>query len=1625
MRACLIICFFFLSNLMQGQSLLPIHLKSGSFKPVNINKLSLPQDFIGEKYLILQFSLLPNVDLFFMKTGIKLLDYLPENSFYAEVPEKYNWQELPAEVQGVLKITASIKIDPISWQNKSVPVIKLVYFKTANLANILDKITRLGYSITDSFPQFQTIYIKSKQVNTPLLDIKEIYYLEPAYQKLNAFNLVERNNHRANVIGDNNRPGKGLTGMGIGIGEWDGSDVGDHEDYNSRVLFKKKKNSLIQHATHVCGTMAGAGNIDPLAKGMAPKALIYSWDFYDNITAEMDTNCGKFGYTLTQNSYAYDLVDDPCSLRGNYDLTSRELDLMLDNYPNLLHVFAAGNFRRDNCKPNGFKTVSSGFQCAKNNIAVAAITNLDGDAGFSSCGPTRDGRIKPEVSAVGVSVYSTIYNNSYQGGWSGTSMACPGASGTTALIYEYYKQKIGALPDAHLAKNIMANSADDIGNAGPDFRHGFGRINGQRAIRILDSNWIITDSVKHHFIDSSAIKIPNGIFKVKVMLCWNDKAAAATAKSSLINDLDLWVKDSAGNLYKPWVLDTLNCNNTAVRGRDSLNNIEQVTIDNPSGGRLVIYVKGTRVTTSFQNYSITWDLVKTGVTITYPNGLEKIEPPSSSGNAQTIRWDTYNLTGNAKLEFSTDSGKIWQTLSASVPVTQKYFIWSNAADTLNTSKALIKLTMGVFKDQSDTLFSIFKSPSTFAGVVCDSQVHIRWSRQKNAVAYKLWQIIGGDMQPIYQGSDTFFTVTKLNNGKAYWFSLSSISNKSAESQRLYAKSFTPLASIKPPKIIIDLSDTAGCVNKTLVLKSTFTGTATINTAWQRSMDAGNSWSTLTGRISDTLILTSPSFIQNAWKYRRVHSNACLGMVYTTEAKVEIDTSVPFFIIPKDTIGCMDANFSLKLQNLKSVSKPFVSWIKNFNVNMDPSIYYKRGEETFLNFKHLTKDENRMIAVTATNGCGFAIDFNNFIGTELEVKEKLSIDWRDFDTICLGKVYALKPKVTGGRADWFQHKWSGEGVSSTKDWIFVQPDSSTRYYYKLNDKGCSVDSISDSLDLVVRPKLELLASNDTIICAGTSVNLYAQAKGGNGRYKFIWSHGLSDLSKHTVFPTKTTVYYVSLDDSCSTFKPLDSIVVSVLPALSLSLIRYIDTICVGQSAVISTKALGGKILQYAFLWNTNQTDSILSVKPSKTRFYVVNFNDACTNQAIVDSIKINVREPLSLKILAPDTVCFNQNFTMNSLISGGQSQSRELFWSRQGKLGFSNKDSLYSGAWILAKLSDNCTSMPANDSIWVDVWSRPRIIAAIDTTLCYGQDFIFSFKQTGGKNGTVKSWWEFNKALLSNPISLDPITSGLFKYIAVAKDGCGFKISDTTTIKVLDKLSIQASRFQKCSWQTISPTFTTFGGLKASTRILWENGSSSLTRTFSEKETKIYTITIEDECSDSAMYSIPVIVDTFGINKFAISSIIDKTVLIKASKAWQSANWIFGDNTMQLTQDTLLQKEYQSYAEYKICRVETDNIGCTDTICKMVDIIDVTKTDNFSITLSPNPGNGIFTLRFNQIPGDLKVELINAVGQKIWEQTSINYQGITFSLNPGSLSSGIYLVRTSVNGEILVNKWIVR
>jgi subtilisin family serine protease len=114
------------------------------------------------------------------------------------------------------------------------------------------------------------------------------------------------------------------------------------------------------------------------------------------------------------------------------------MDNLINSKFSLMSVFSSGNSGGTNCGVNSsFYQIAGGYKASKNCLAIGNLQNNDQIASSSSRGPAEDGRIKPDICAVGSSVYSTQPGNTYAS-FSGTSMACPGVSGTLADLWQAY-----------------------------------------------------------------------------------------------------------------------------------------------------------------------------------------------------------------------------------------------------------------------------------------------------------------------------------------------------------------------------------------------------------------------------------------------------------------------------------------------------------------------------------------------------------------------------------------------------------------------------------------------------------------------------------------------------------------------------------------------------------------------------------------------------------------------------------------------------------------------------------------------------------------------------------------------------------------------------------------------------------------------------------------------------------------------------------------------------------------------------------------------------------------------------------------------------------------------------------
>lgn len=248
---------------------------------------------------------------------------------------------------------------------------------------------------------------------------------------------------------------------------------------------------------------------------------------------------------------------------------------------------------------------------SKNTIAVGSTNSSLFISNFSSRGPTKDGRIKPEITAKGQSLYSTALSGTYTT-LQGTSMAAPVVTGTMALLVEQWRKlNGGASPLPVTLKALAIAGADDLGNPGPDYTYGFGFLNAKASVDLIVADAgtgkrVRIGSASQGSVDNYPVTL-SAQENFRVVLTWFDPEALPlgsedVAGKTLINDLDVEVVDPTGATVLPYVLDPANPGANATRGVNTIDNTEEVEIANAVAGTYHVVVSGTTVPKGPQQY---------------------------------------------------------------------------------------------------------------------------------------------------------------------------------------------------------------------------------------------------------------------------------------------------------------------------------------------------------------------------------------------------------------------------------------------------------------------------------------------------------------------------------------------------------------------------------------------------------------------------------------------------------------------------------------------------------------------------------------------------------------------------------------------------------------------------------------------------------------------------------------------------------------------------------------------------------------------------------------------------------------------------------------------------------------
>ncbi len=656
--------------------------------------------------VVVQFSapILPEQRERLRKAGIHLLSPLGRDAYFATLDGdalRPMAAMQAAKIDSVRAIRSEWKLDPL-LQNGEIPAwtivdnadpqdpivgVYVVYHRDVGH----DEASRVTAAHGGQV-RTQLRSINAQVVEMPfsriadLADADEVQWIEAALPQLSELN---DSNRAITQVDQVQAAPYNLSGAGVTALVYDAGSVrNSHVDFGGRVTdIDGTGNST--HPTHVAATVGGDGSASGgTFRGMAPGVDILSAGFewtgggvflYEN-PGDIEDDYGlaiSMGADVANNSIGSNTEPNgfDCSIQGNYGVTAAVIDEIARGSLGgpIIIFWSAGNERQGSrCDVEGFGDYYSSAPPAnaKNHITIGALnSNNDSMTSFSSWGPADDGRMKPDMCGPGCQsngdfgVTSASNSNNGYTTLCGTSMSGPTATGIGALILEDFRNQFPGLPDPlnSTMKAILAQTAVDRGNTGPDYQFGYGSIRAKDAIDFMRTGQFTEQTMTQGAVHTFPIDVQAGTSELKFTLAWADPAGTPNVDPALVNDLDIRAIDPNGGIHHPWTLDPLNPSAPAVRtGPNTRDNIEQVFVENPQPGQWVIEVIGTSVPEGPQVYSLVGspDLNVEIVSISLSSALPPLVDPGVplTVEAQVTAINDTIVPGSAMLHYRFDGG---------------------------------------------------------------------------------------------------------------------------------------------------------------------------------------------------------------------------------------------------------------------------------------------------------------------------------------------------------------------------------------------------------------------------------------------------------------------------------------------------------------------------------------------------------------------------------------------------------------------------------------------------------------------------------------------------------------------------------------------------------------------------------------------------------------------------------------------------------------------------------------------------------------------------------------------------------------------------------------------------------
>jgi hypothetical protein len=450
----------------------------------------------------------------------------------------------------------------------------------------------------------------------------------------------------------------------------------------------------------------------------------------------------------------------------------------------------------------------------------------------------------------------------------------------------------------------------------------------------------------------------------------------------------------------------------------------------------------------------------------------------------------------------------------------------------------------------------------------------------------------------------------------------------------------------------------------------------------------------------------------------------------------------------------------------------------------------------------------------------------------------------------------------------------------------------------------------------------------------------------------------------------------------------TIALTVSPTPTVTATAAASTICSGSSVVLT--ATGAT----TYSWSSGGTTDTETVTPTTTTTYTVYGTDnGCTNGAVV-TITTNALPVVSLG--SNGAACGNW-------VLDAQNAGATYLWNDATTAQTLN--ATMSGTYSVAVTDTNgCVN---SDTIDVTINPLPVVALGADVTQCAGT-VTFDAQNAGAaylwNDGTTTQLFTTS-------------TSGIYYVDVTDANGC---VSSDTVVATINALPVVdlGQDFTQCGSAMLD------AGNAGST---YDWSTTATSQTISVSSTGPYSVEVTDEngCvnSDTIIVTINALPAVTASSSALTACLDDAAATLTGTPVngtW-SGPGVTGSSFNPMTAGTGVQTVTYSFTDANNCS-NTATVSITVSPCVTVEETDLQN----SISIYPNPNNGVFTFAVNANIGDMQIVITDLQGRVVYSSNENNISaGYTQQINLQGEANGMYLMQITGNGEQRTEKIFVQ